>query len=168
MKSFAIKSLAVASCLLFSSLSFANYAIVDLQKAALDTNYMKTQMANLEAQLKPQQQKQDALTVELRNLQQKGQQSAGQLKQADIEKLEQEFASKLEEFNQNAASMQQRAQQTMATINQNLAPRIEQATNEIRVQGKYDMILDSKAVLSIDPKADVTSQVTQKVNAVLK
>lgn len=144
------------------------FAVVDIQKAATETNYMKTQMTSLETALKPQQQKHEKLTQELNALRQKAQQNIETMKESEVQKLEQDYATKLNEYNTNAAAMQKRAQDTLENINKTLAPKIEQATEDLRKQGAYSMIIDRKAVVSLDASLDLTSQVTQKVNAVLK
>ena len=155
--------------LMGSSAAFAEkYAVVDVQKAATDTTYMKSQMASLESSLKPQQQKHERLTKELTALRNKAQNDAKVMKQADLQKLEQDYATKMNEFNANAAGMQKRAQDTLANINKSLAPKIEQATEALRKQGGYSMIIDRKSVVSFDPSIDLTSRVTQQVNSTLK
>jgi outer membrane protein len=89
--------------LMGSSVAFAEkYAVVDVQKAATDTTYMKSQMASLESSLKPQQQKHERLTKELTTLRNKAQNDAKVMKQADLQKLEQDYATKMNEFNANA------------------------------------------------------------------
>ena len=144
------------------------YAVVDVQKAAADTNYMKQQTSSLEAALKPQQQKQEALAKQLQALQQKAQTDARVMKEADLKKLEQEYATKMNEYNSNATGMQKRLQDTLENINRTVAPKIEQAVEDLRKQGGYSVILNSTAVISLDPSIDLTSKVTQQVNATLK
>lgn len=159
----------LATSFLFTTAAFAEkYAVVDVQKAAADTNYMKQQTTSLEAALKPQQQKQEALAKQLQDLQQKAQNDARVMKEADLKKLEQDYATKLNEYNSNAAGMQKRLQDTLENINKVVAPKIEQAVEELRKQGGYSAILNRAAVVSLDPSIDLTSKVTQQVNATLK
>ena len=155
--------------LMTTTAAFAEkYAVVDVQKAAADTNYMKQQTASLEAALKPQQQKQEALAKQLQDLQQKAQNDARVMKEADIKKLEQDYATKMNEYNSNAAGMQKRLQDTLENINRTVAPKIEQAIEDIRKQGGYSVILNRAAVVSLDPSIDLTAKITQQVNATLK
>lgn len=164
-----IVSSMLAMGLMTSVAAFAEkYAVVDIQKAATETTYMKTQMASLEAALKPQQQKHERLTKEIAALQQKAQTDARIMKEADLKKLEQDYATKMNEYNSNAAGMQKRAQDTLENINKTLAPKIEAATEELRKSGGYSAVFNRSAVVSLDSSIDLTSQVTQKVNAVLK
>lgn len=168
MRKLFISSFAVLG-LVVSATAFAEkYAVVDFQKAASDTSYMKAQMASLEAAIKPQQQKHERLTKELTALQQKAQTDAKVMKDADLKKLEQDYNAKMNEYNSNAAGMQKRAQDTLANINKTLAPKIEQATEELRKAGGYSLIFKREAIASLDPAVDLTAQVTQKVNATLK
>ena len=168
-----MRQLFVASMLMVGLMSataaFAEkYAVVDIQKAATDTSYMKSQIAGLETALKPSQQKHEKLTQEINTLRQKAQNDAKIMKEADLKKLEQDYATKMNEYNANVAGMQKRAQDTLENINKTLAPKIEQATEELRKSGGYSAILNRGAVVSLDPAIDLTSQVTQKVNTILK
>lgn len=172
-KELGMRQLFVASMLMIglgtTTAAFAEkYAVVDIQKAAADTSYMKSQMASLESALKPQQQKHEKLTQEINALRQKAQNDAKVMKEADLRKLEQDYATKMNEYNSNAAGMQKRAQDTLENINKTLAPKIEQAAEDLRKSGGYSAILHRSAVVSLDSSIDLTSQVTQKVNATLK
>lgn len=159
----------LATSLFTTTAVFAEkYAVVDIQKAAADTNYMKQQTAALEAALKPQQQKQEAVSKQLQDLQRKAQTDARVMKEADLKKLEQDYATKMNEYNATATGMQKRLQDTLENINKTVAPKIEQAIEDLRKQGGYSVILHRSAVVSLDPSIDLTSKVTQQVNATLK
>lgn len=143
-------------------------AVADIQKAAADTTYMQKQRTSLENALKPQQQKMESLQKELVALQQKAQTDGQKLKPAELQKLQQDYANKLNEYNSNAASMQKRVQDTLDNINKTVAPKVEQVVQEVRKQGGYSVILHRNAVADVDAGADVTGQITQKLNAILK
>ena len=168
MRKLLINTLLATSFLCATSAFAEKYAVVDVQKAAADTNYMKQQTASLESALKPQQQKQENLAKQLQDLQQKAQNDARVMKEADLKKLEQDYATKLNEYNSNAAGMQKRLQDTLENINKTVAPKIEQAIEDLRKQGGYSLILNRAAVISLDPSIDLTSKVTQQVNTTLK
>lgn len=155
--------------LLSSTLALADkIAVIDVQKAAEDTNYMKAQKTSLEAAIKPQQQKQEALAKQIQSLRQKAQTDAKVMKEADLKKLEQDFATKMNEYNANASGMQKRLQDTLENINRTLSPKIEAATEELRKAGGYSAVLNKSMVISNDAAIDITAQVTQKVNSTLK
>ena len=168
MRNLFLKTVLVASLLTASNAFAEKYAVVDVQKAASDTTYMKQQTSSLEAALKPQQQKQEALAKQLQDLQQKAQANARVMKEADLKKLEQDYATKMNEYNSNAAGMQKRLQDTLDNINKVISPKIEQAVEDLRKQGGYSVIFNRSAVVSLDPSVDLTSKVTQQVNATLK
>ena len=164
-----ISTAVLISGLVGATSAFAEkYAVIDVQKAASDTTYMKSQMASLESALKPQQQNFERLTRELSALQQKAQTDAKVMKPAELSKLQQDYTNKQNEYNSTAAGIQKRAQDTLANINKTLAPKIEQATEELRKAGGYSAVFNRNAVVTLDPSIDLTSQVTQKVNATLR
>ena len=168
MRNVLINSMLVVGLMTTTAAFAEKYAVVDIQKAAADTNYMKQQTSSLEAALKPQQQKQEALAKQLQDLQQKAQNDARVMKEADLKKLEQDYATKMNEYNATATGMQKRLQDTLENINKTVAPKIEQAVEDLRKQGGYSVILNRAAVVSLDPSIDLTSKVTQQVNATLK
>lgn len=157
----------LVSMTVISTASFAGgYAVVDVQKAMLDSNYVKTQLASRDQSTKANVDKLSRLEKEIVALQQKAE--SGKLAQAELEKLSKEHSAKIEEFNKNSLEIQKNFQQTQQTIERTLFPQVEKIIEELRVANGYDLILDRKAVLVTDKKLDLTSQVTQKINATVK
>lgn len=150
-----------------STASFAGgYGVVDVQKAMLESNYVKAQLASRDQATKANVEKLSRLEKEIVALQQKAE--SGKLPQAELEKLSKEHSSKIEEFNKNSLEIQKSFQQTQQLIERTLFPQVEKIIEELRVANGYDMILDRKLVLGVDRKLDLTSQVTQKINATVK
>lgn len=150
-----------------STVSFAGgYGVVDVQKAMLESNYVKAQLASRDQATKANVEKLSRLEKEIVALQQKAE--SGKLPQAELEKLSKEHSSKIEEFNKNSLEIQKSFQQTQQLIERTLFPQVEKIIEELRVANGYDMILDRKLVLGVDKKLDLTSQVTQKINATVK
>ena len=168
MRKLVVKSVLALSLMITTAAFAEKYAVVDVQKAAADTTYVKQQTASLEAALKPQQQKQEALAKQLQALQQKAQTDAKIMKEADLKKLEQDYATKMNEYNATATGMQKRLQDTLENISKTVTPKIEKAVEDLRKQGGYSVILNRSAVVSLDPAIDLTSKVTQQVNTTLK
>lgn len=157
-----LQALAVAATLSLSGTAFADVGIVDFAKVIENSTYLKQQNQTLKQTVQPTVNKLEQLAKELESLQAK----AAQAKVGEVSKLEQQFKTKMTEFNslqqQLQSSMQRGSQQMQTTFES----RVTQVAEQLRVENKLDMIVERGSVLSFDKKYDLTEKVIQKVNAI--
>lgn len=157
-----LQALAVAATLSLSGTAFADVGIVDFAKVIENSTYLKQQNQTLKQTVQPTVNKLEQLAKELESLQAK----AAQAKADEVSKLEQQFKTKMTEFNslqqQLQSSMQRGSQQMQTTFES----RVTQVAEQLRVENKLDMIVERGSVLSFDKKYDLTEKVIQKVNAI--
>lgn len=157
-----LQALAVAATLSLSGTAFAEVGIVDFAKVIENSTYLKQQNQTLKQTVQPTVNKLEQLAKELESLQAK----AAQAKADEVSKLEQQFKTKMTEFNslqqQLQSSMQRGSQQMQTTFES----RVTQVAEQLRVENKLDMIVERGSVLSFDKKYDLTEKVIQKVNAI--
>lgn len=157
-----LQALAVAATLSLSGTAFADVGIVDFAKVIENSTYLKQQNQTLKQTVQPTVNKLEQLAKELESLQAK----AAQAKAGEVSKLEQQFKTKMTEFNslqqQLQSSMQRGSQQMQTTFES----RVTQVAEQLRVENKLDMIVERGSVLSFDKKYDLTEKVIQKVNAI--
>lgn len=147
--------------------SFANqYAVVDLPKVIESSTYVKQQEASLQQSIKADSTKLEQLRKELAAMQQKAQTEAGKMKEDELKRLEQQFETKMNEFGKLQQQVQTRVQQGMGQIENTLNTRISQVTDQLRVENKFDVVLERGVVLSYDKKVDITDKVIQRLNAI--
>lgn len=147
--------------------SFANqYAVVDLPKVIESSTYVKQQEASLQQSIKADSTKLEQLRKELAAMQQKAQTEAGKMKEDELKRLEQQFETKMNEFGKLQQQVQTRVQQGMGQIENTLNARISQVTDQLRVENKFDVVLERGVVLSYDKKVDITDKVIQRLNAI--
>lgn len=150
-----------------SAVSFANqYAVVDLPKVIESSTYVKQQEASLQQSIKADSTKLEQLRKELAAMQQKAQTEAGKMKEDELKRLEQQFETKMNEFGKLQQQVQTRVQQGMGQIENTLNARISQVTDQLRVENKFDVVLERGVVLSYDKKVDITDKVIQRLNAI--
>lgn len=157
-----LQALVVAATLSLSGTAFADVGIVDFAKVIENSTYLKQQNQTLKQTVQPTVNKLEQLAKELESLQAK----AAQAKAGEVSKLEQQFKTKMTEFNslqqQLQSSMQRGSQQMQTTFES----RVTQVAEQLRVENKLDMIVERGSVLSFDKKYDLTEKVIQKVNAI--
>lgn len=157
-----LQALAVAATLSLSGTAFADVGIVDFAKVIENSTYLKQQNQTLKQTVQPTVNKLEQLAKELESLQAK----AAQAKADEVSKLEQQFKTKMTEFNslqqQLQSSMQRGSQQMQTTFES----RVTQVAEQLRVENKLDMIVERGSVLSFDKKYDLTEKVIQKVNTI--
>lgn len=150
-----------------SAVSFANqYAVVDLPKVIESSTYVKQQEASLQQSIKADTTKLEQLRKELAAMQQKAQTDAPKMKEDELKRLEQQFETKMNEFGKLQQQVQTRVQQGMSQIENTLNTRITQVTDQLRVENKFDVVLERGVVLSYDKKVDITDKVIQRLNAI--
>lgn len=150
-----------------SAVSFANqYAVVDLPKVIESSTYVKQQEASLQQSIKADTTKLEQLRKELAAMQQKAQTDAPKMKEDELKRLEQQFETKMNEFGKLQQQVQTRVQQGMGQIENTLNARISQVTDQLRVENKFDVVLERGVVLSYDKKVDITDKVIQRLNAI--
>lgn len=148
-------------------MSFANqYAVVDLPKVIESSTYVKQQEASLQQSIKADTTKLEQLRKELATMQQKAQTDAPKMKEDELKRLEQQFETKMNEFGKLQQQVQTRVQQGMSQIENTLNTRITQVTDQLRVENKFDVVLERGVVLSYDKKVDITDKVIQRLNAI--
>jgi outer membrane protein len=73
--------------------------------------------------------------------------------------------SKINEYNSTAEGLQKRVDETQATMYKTLLPKLEKIIEEIRKEGNYDIIIEKKNVIWSSPAVDITSKITQRLDA---
>lgn len=139
----------------------AGYGVVDLEKVVANSQYLKQQNASLEQSVKPQTAKLEQINKEIEALHQKAQAQG-----ANKEQLATQYQAKVTEFKKIQEEVQVKVQSTIQNTNKIFEARVKQVSDQLRQENGLDMVLNKNAVLSYDPKFDLTDKMTQKVNAI--
>lgn len=139
----------------------AGYGVVDLEKVVANSQYLKQQNASLEQSVKPQTTKLEQINKEIEALRQKAQAQG-----ANKDQLATQYQAKVTEFQTIQQDVQAKVQSTIQNTNKTFEARVKQVAEQLRQENTLDMVLNKNAVLSYDPKFDLTDKMTQKVNAI--
>lgn len=161
-----MKKLLTATLLLSASIvgtvHAAGYGIVDMQRVAEESSYLKQQNMMLKQTLEPQVARVEQLNKELQQLQEK----ATTAKENEIPQLKAQYEAKINEINTLEQTVQQKVQQTSKTTNSVFSTRLQQAAEALRKENSLDLVLNKNAALAYDIKSDLTDKMVQKVNSI--
>lgn len=161
---FATVALTVAT--LSTSAAYANnVAVADSQAAIFNSKYAKQTVATLNSSLKPQRDRIEALQKELASIETRFKTDAKVLKEDQVRALQTQAQSKINEYNSTAEGLQKRVDETQASMYKTLLPKLEKIIEEIRKEGNYDIIIEKKNVIWSSPTVDITSKITQRLDA---
>ena len=142
----------------------AGYGVVSLERVVESSSYLKQQNLALQQSVKPQTTKLEQLAKELETMQQRAQQS-NNLSDAEKQKMNTQFQTKLKEFNGLQQVVQTRVQAELQKINDGFETRLKQVAEQLRKENGLDVVLNKNSALAYDPKYDLTDKMIQKVNA---
>lgn len=161
---FAPAALTIAA--LSASAAYANnVAVADSQAAIFNSKYAKQTVASLNTSLKPQRDRIESLQKELASIENRFKTDAKVLKEDQVRALQTQAQSKINEYNSTAEGLQKRVDETQATMYKTLLPKLEKIIEDIRKEGNYDIIIEKKNVIWSSPTVDITSKITERLDA---
>lgn len=141
-------------------------AVADIQAAYWNTDQAQKTRTSLEAQLKPQRDRMEALKKEIKALEVKFQKDGSVMSDKDKADLQKQGEAKVSEFQSLQQQMQKKMQDAQQDLLTRMGPKLDAVVEELRKAGGYEMILDRKATIgNIDPSVDLTKKITDKLNA---
>lgn len=143
----------------------AGYGVIDLAKVVENSTYLKQQNDSLTQSVKPTSTKLEQLGKEIEALQRKAQTEGSKMSQADIQKLNTQYQSKLGEFNATQQGLQSRVQSSLQAMNTSFESKVNQAAEQLRRENNLDFILNKNSTVAYDAKYDLTDKMIQKVNS---
>lgn len=143
----------------------AKFAVADLQEAIMATEAAKKAKASYAAAAKPQQDRVEALRKDLQTMQARYKKDEQVMSPKDKEALSKQMESKVNEYNTIIQTQQRKAQEAEQELAQRFVPKLKPILQDLRKAGGYDIILDRKTALDLDPAMDLTTKITEKLNA---
>ena len=158
-------SLLVAGLVSTSVVPAAGYGVVDLEKVAENSTYLKQPNASLQQTVNPQTTKLEQLGKDLEGIQQRAQQNPN-LSEAEKQKMMTQYQTKLKEFNSIQQGVQTTVQSAIQVMNKTLDGRVKQVAEQLRKENNLDVVLNKNSALAYDAKYDLTDKMIQKVNVI--
>jgi outer membrane protein len=141
-------------------------AVVDIQRAILESTEGKAAIGNLKAEADRKQKEFDAKKEELRKLDEELAKQASILKPDALQKKQQELQTKVQQAQQTAMRMQQELQEKEMKTTGPIQEKVLRAIAQIADREKFSMVLRSEVVLwPQQNENDITNEVIRKTNA---
>jgi outer membrane protein len=140
-------------------------AVIDTQRAMLESDEAKQLMQAAQTELQGEQSSLQALGQEIQKLREQFQKDAEVMSDTDRRSRQKEIEDKQIEAEFLANKLQKDVQDKQQELGQQIVPKLEAVLKELTDQEKYDVILERRAILYADPKHDITKQVTDLLNA---
>ncbi len=141
-------------------------AVLDSQAALLSSDVAKSALARLQADLKPQRDKADALRRDIKALDEKFQKEVATMSEKTKKDYRAQQTAKVTEFNTLLQQVQKRSQDAEQEVLNKLVPNMQAIVEEMRKSGEYDIILDRRSAIAVSPEFDLTKRVIDRLNAV--
>ncbi len=160
-----LAALALTTFALSGMAQAANVAVADSQAAVLASNTAQQTITSLQASLKPQRDRLEQLTKDLKTLEDRFKKDGGVMSDKDKLALQSQAQSKLNDYNSTAEGMQRKVEEAQSNMLKTMMPKLEGVIEAIRKEGNYDVIIERKNVIWADPSVDITKKITDRLNA---
>lgn len=160
-----LAALALTTFALSGMAQAANVAVADSQAAVLASNTAQQTITSLQASLKPQRDRLEQLTKDLKTLEDRFKKDGGVMSDKDKLALQSQAQSKLNDYNSTAEGMQRKVEEAQSNMLKTMMPKLEGVIEAIRKEGNFDVIIERKNVIWADPSVDITKKITDRLNA---
>lgn len=133
-------------------------AVINTQKALLDTGEIKKAQADLEARFKPRQDQMIKLQKEMEDIQ--AQLNSGRLNEAGTQELQAEGARKQRDLQRMQQDLQEDVQNERTEILQRAGSRMQEVVKKLAEEKGLDIVVDSANTVFYKAAFDVTAEAT--------
>ena len=168
MKKF-IKSLAVgtaASGLLLASSAMAaqKIAVVDFQEVMKKIPQSAAVMQSLQTEFKDDQAVLAQLEKDIKYYQEKKKRDSSIMSKKEVEELDKQIATLFQDYQAKGKAFQQKSGVRQNEETNKIIALVRQAIDNIAAKGKYDLVLEQKAVVFTKPDHSITDEVVEQVS----
>jgi len=139
-------------------------AVVNVQRAIGESEEAKKLIAKLESDLGPDQTTVKNLGASITQLQEKFNKDGDVMSDPEKRKLQKDIEDKQIEYQFQVNKLQKVVNERQQDILQQMAPKLDAVLKDIIAKEQYDLVIHRQNVLYVDPKFDITAQVTEKLN----
>lgn len=159
-------STAASSMLLAGSVMAAEQKIgvVNFQEIMGKIPQTAVVMQKLEAEFKDEKAEITQLEKDIKYFQEKLQRDGSLMSKKEKDKIDKDMNAKYQDYQNRGKAFQQKTGVRQNEETTKIIGLVRQAINSIADSGKYDLILEQKAVVFSKPKANITDQVIEKVS----
>jgi len=166
------RSLLVRTGMVCLALSFASLvsaqtkvAVINLQKAVLDSNEIKKASAALESKFKPRQQELEKLQADIEQIQQKIQAGQGKLTPQAEADYQAEGQRKQTTLQRKSEDLQKDVDAERNEVLAKSSKQMQQVVAKIAAEKGYDIVVDVSNTVFFKPALEITSDALAAYNA---
>lgn len=141
-----------------------NIAVLNVQRAIGETAEAQELVKRLEDELKSEQESIRALNTAITQQQERLVKDGEVMSDAERRKVQKEIEDKQIDYQFQVNRLQKTVNDRQQEILGQMAPKLDAVLKDLIAQEKYDVIVHRQNVLYVDPKHDITSVVTEKLN----
>jgi len=142
----------------------AKVAVIDTQKAVFETAEIKKADADLQATLKPRNDRALQLNNELQSIQQQLQTNATKLTQQQADDLQSDGTRKQRELQRLQTELQEAADSARQEIIPKCTLRMKDVVKKLAEEKGFDLVVDTQVALYFKPAMDLTADATAAYN----
>ncbi len=139
-------------------------AVIDTQKAVFETAEIKKADADLQASLKPRNDRALQLNNELQSIQQQLQTQGSKLTQPQIDDLQGEGQRKQRELQRLQTELQEAADAARQEVIPKCTLRMKEVVKKLAEEKGVDLVMDTQVALYFKPAMDITADATAAYN----
>jgi outer membrane protein len=139
-------------------------AIVNFQEVMAKIPQSAAVMQSLEAEFKDEKAELSKLEEDIKYLQEKKKRDSSLMSAKEKTDLDKEVATKFQEYQTKGKAFQQKTGLRQNEETNKIIALVRQAIDNIAAKGKYDMVLEQKAVVFSKPDASITADVIEQVS----
>ncbi len=143
-------------------------AVADSQMALMASDAAKKAVDKLQLELKVQRDRMAQLKTEIEGIEAKARRDGAVMSEKDKKDLQKQAESKVQEYQSLAQVVQKRTQDVQNDLLQRMIPEMEKAIEDLQKTNKFEIIIEKKNVIFVDPAVDITKKITEKLNAAVK
>lgn len=139
-------------------------AVVNVQRAIGESNEAKAMIAKLETDVTADNEAVKKLNSEITQMQEKFVKDGEVMSDAEKRRMQKELEDKNTEYQFLANKLQKVVNERQQEILGQMAPKLDAVLKDIIAKQTYDLVIHRQNVLYVDPKYDITAQVTEQLN----
>jgi|TARA_B110000902_G_scaffold165985_1_gene189501 outer membrane protein len=158
-----------ASSVLLASAAIAadnKIAVVNFQEVMGKIPQTAVVMQSLEAEFKDDKAVLTQLEKDIKYYQEKIKRDGALMAPKEKEELEKQIATLFQDYQVKGKALQQIAGQRQGEEQNKIIALVRQAVDNIATKGKYDIVLEQKSVLFVQPEFTITDQVIEQVSKI--
>ncbi|MBV1915378.1 MAG: OmpH family outer membrane protein [Pseudomonadales bacterium] len=152
--------------LLVANTAFAELkvAVLDVQKAILESTEAKQFITNLQKEIAPDADKLKKIESEAKKMQARLAKDGAIMSESERKKLTESIEEKGVNYKYLVSKLQNKQKQKQQELLRMMNPKVEAAIKVILDENKYDLVLQRQALIYSNPELDISAKLTEMLN----